>query len=43
MSKNIAGLFALSMLALVAACGQQEEVVYVEPTPIPAEPTSNKF
>ena len=43
MSKNITGLFAISLLALVAACGQQEEVVYVEPEPIVAEPTSNKF
>lgn len=43
MSKNIAGLFALGMLTLVAACGQQEEVVYVAPEPIVAEPTSGKF
>lgn len=44
MSNSIKALLALSLVAFVAACGQQaEEVVFVEPEPIPAEPTLNKF
>ncbi|SIO31588.1 hypothetical protein SAMN05444722_1391 [Rhodovulum sp. ES.010] len=43
MSKSIKALMALSLVAFVAACGQQEEVVYVEPEPIPAEPTYEKY
>ncbi|TCP62974.1 hypothetical protein EV663_101237 [Rhodovulum bhavnagarense] len=43
MSKSIKTLLAVSLVAFVAACAQQEEVVYVEPAPIPAEPTYNKY
>lgn len=43
MSKSINALFALSLVAFVAACAQKEEVVYVEPQAIPAEPTYNKY
>lgn len=44
MSKSIKALVALSLVAFVAACAQQEEeVVYVEPVPVPAEPTYNKY
>ncbi|TCP21641.1 hypothetical protein [Rhodovulum adriaticum] len=43
MSKSIKTLLAVSLVAFVAACAQQEEVVYVEPEPIPAEPTYNKY
>ncbi len=43
MSKSIKALVALSFVAIVAACGgqQEEEVVIVEP--IEAEPVSNKY
>ena len=39
----IKSLIALSLLTMVAACAQQEEVVYVEPAPIEAEPVMSKF
>lgn len=43
MSKSITALLALGLLTLVAACAQQEEVVFVEPEPIMAEPVTEKF
>ncbi|TCP44052.1 hypothetical protein [Rhodovulum marinum] len=43
MSKSIKAVMALSLVAFVAACAQQEEVVYVEPAPVAAEPTYNKY
>jgi hypothetical protein len=43
MSTSAKALFAMVLFTVVAACAQQEEVVVVEPTPIVAEPTSNKF
>lgn len=43
MSKSIMAVMLLSFTGLVAACSQQEEVVYVEPEPIVAEPTLNKY
>ncbi len=43
MSKSIKALIAISLFTVVAACGQQEEVVAVEPEPIMAEPTTTKF
>lgn len=44
MSKSIKAILAVGLVALVAACGQQEEeVVMVEPEPIMAEPTMSKF
>lgn len=43
MSKSIKAIVALSFVAIVAACGgqQEEEVVIVEP--VTAEPVSGKF
>ncbi|PTW49784.1 MULTISPECIES: hypothetical protein [Rhodovulum] len=41
MSKCVKTLFALSLVAFVAACAQKEEVVYVEP--VQPEPTYNKY
>lgn len=43
MSKSIKTIIALGFVAVLAACGgqQEEEVVIVEP--IEAEPVSNKF
>ncbi|MFA5537797.1 MAG: hypothetical protein WCZ72_06995 [Gemmobacter sp.] len=38
MSNKFRAVVALSLFALVAACAQQEEPVYV-PEPVPAEPT----
>ena len=39
MSKTVKGLLALSMVAFIAACAQQEEeFVVVEPEPISSEP-----
>ncbi|WP_268892418.1 hypothetical protein [Profundibacterium mesophilum] len=43
MSKSIKFVMALGLVAFAAACAQEEEVVYVEPTPIVAEPTFSKF
>ncbi|WP_264464703.1 hypothetical protein [Kangsaoukella pontilimi] len=43
MSTTIKSLIALSLLTLVTACAQQEEVVVVEPEPIMAEPTMDKM
>lgn len=44
MSKSIKSLFAVSLLALVAACGSNnagdvEEFVVVDPIPVTIEPT----
>ena len=36
-------VIALGLLTMVAACAQQEEVVYVEPEPIMEEPTMENF
>ncbi|MEX5727277.1 uncharacterized lipoprotein YehR (DUF1307 family) [Rhodovulum iodosum] len=45
MSKSIKTLLAISLVAFVAACAQQEEeVVYVEPVAtVEPEPTYNKY
>ncbi|GAA0294446.1 MULTISPECIES: hypothetical protein [Rhodovulum] len=43
MSKSIKALMALSLVAFVAACAQQEEVVYVEPEPVVGEPKYTKY
>lgn len=43
MSTIIKSVMALGLLTIVAACAQQEEVVYVEPEPIEAEPTMDKM
>jgi hypothetical protein len=43
MSITVKSLFAFGLLTIVAACAQQEEVVFVEPEPIMEEPTSNKY
>lgn len=44
MSKSIKALMALSLVAFAAACAQQEEeVVYVEPEPVAAEPAYTKY
>ncbi len=45
MSKSIALVCALVSATFVAACGtpQQDEVVYVQPAPIVAEPVYNKY
>ncbi|MBT5294434.1 MAG: hypothetical protein HOL32_02280 [Octadecabacter sp.] len=44
MSKSIKSLFAVSLLALVAACGANnagdvEEFVVIDPVPVSIEPT----
>lgn len=41
MSKSFKTLAAVCLVAFVAACAQQEEVVYVEP--VVEEPTYNKM
>ena len=47
MSKSIKSLFAMSLLALVAACGgannagDVEEFVVIDPVPVTIEPTFN--
>ena len=45
MSKSIKSLCAVSLLALVAACGNNsgevEEFVVVDPVPVTVEPTYN--
>lgn len=43
MSATLKSILAVGLLTIVAACAQQEEVVFVEPEPIMAEPTSNKY
>ena len=44
MSKSIKAFTLLGLVALAAACAQQEEeVVIVEPEPVMAEPVSSKF
>lgn len=44
MSKSIKLVMAMGLVAFVAACAQQEEeVVFVEPAPVAAEPTFSKF
>jgi len=43
MSKSIKSLLAISLVAFVAACAAEEEVVYVEPEPVMAEPTYSKY
>ncbi|MEL6169150.1 MAG: hypothetical protein AAFR35_10695 [Pseudomonadota bacterium] len=44
MSKSIKLVVALGLVLAAAACAQQEEeVVFVEPEPIMAEPTMSKF
>jgi len=43
MSKTIKAVLAVCTVAFVAACGQKEEVVYVEPEPVAAEPVYNKY
>lgn len=45
MSKSIVLFCALAAAALVSACGgqQDDEVVFVEPAPVVAEPTYSKY
>lgn len=43
MSKSITALLALGLLTFVAACAQEEEVIFVEPEPIMEEPVMDKF
>ena len=44
MSKTVKTLVAVCLVAFTAACaGQQEEVVYVEPEPVVAEPVYSKY
>ncbi len=43
MSITVKSLLAFGLLTIVAACAQQEEVVFVEPAPIMEEPTSSKY
>ncbi|SFP16957.1 hypothetical protein [Tranquillimonas alkanivorans] len=44
MSKSIKAVMALGLVAFVAACAPaEEEVVYVEPAPVQAEPVYNKY
>lgn len=46
MSNSIKGVVALGFVALVAACGgqQEEEFVVIEPAPVTEEPThTGKF
>jgi predicted small lipoprotein YifL len=43
MSTSFKAVMALCLVAFVAACGGKEEVVYVEPQPVPAEPVYNKY
>jgi len=43
MSKSIKALIAVSLLTVVAACQQEEEVIVVEPEPIMEEPTMDKM
>ena len=44
MSITIKSIMAIGLLTIVAACAQQEEeVIYVEPTPIADEPAMDKM
>jgi len=47
MSRYIKSLLALGLVAGVAACGspapEQEEIIFIEPAPIVAEPVSQKY
>lgn len=43
MSATLKSILAVGLLTIVAACAQQEEVVFVEPEPIMEEPTSSKY
>ena len=44
MPNSVKSLLALSLVAFVAACAaKEEEVVYVEPEPIAAEPAYTKY
>ncbi len=43
MSVTLKSLLAFGLLAVVTACAQQEEVVFVEPEPIMEEQTSSKL
>lgn len=44
MSKSIKIMLGLALLTFVAACASRdEEVILVDPTPIEAEPMSNKL
>ncbi len=47
MSRYIKALLALGLVAGVAACAapapEQEEIIFIEPAPIVAEPTYNKY
>jgi len=38
MSKSVKLVLSIGLVAFIAACAQQEEVVYVEPEPISVEP-----
>ncbi|MEM9434858.1 MAG: hypothetical protein AAGA12_13120 [Pseudomonadota bacterium] len=41
MSKSIKAIIAVGLVAFVAACAQQEEVIIVDP--VEPEPTFSKF
>lgn len=47
MSRYIQALFALGLVAGVAACAApapvQEEIIFIEPAPITHDPVSNKY
>ncbi|MBB4022485.1 hypothetical protein GGR17_002304 [Confluentimicrobium naphthalenivorans] len=43
MSKSVKTLVAVCLVAFTAACAAEEEVVYVEPEPIAAEPVYSKY
>lgn len=43
MSKSVKTLMAVCLVAFTAACAAEEEIVYVEPTPVVAEPVYNKY
>ena len=43
MSAILKSILALGLFTVVAACAQQEEVVFVEPEPIMEEPTMDKM
>ena len=43
MSKTVKTLVAVCLVAFTAACAAEEEVVYVDPTPVVSEPVYTKY
>ncbi|MHC0053867.1 hypothetical protein [Actibacterium sp. D379-3] len=43
MSNTVKTLMAVCLVAFTAACAAEEEVVYVEPTPVVSEPVYTKY